>query len=104
LIQHRIVTAAPIPLRGQSPFLIRERHAEALAHRFQFLGYLQSENVRIRKIRAVLQRFVSKPENVEIHLVPFEQLVVGEAFEPVAFGAFKAVLGVEGRMRAVFFG
>ena len=51
--------------------------------------------MKIGKICAVFERFVPKPENVEIYFVPFEQLVVGEAFEPVAFDAFMAVLGVE---------
>jgi hypothetical protein len=63
--------------------------------RFQFFGYLHRQHVRIGKICAVFERFVPKPKNVEIYFVPFEQVVVGEAFEPVAFDAFMAVLGVE---------
>ena len=39
---------------------------------FQFLGYLESEHVRIRKVRAVFERFVPKPENIEINFVALE--------------------------------
>ena len=62
---------------------------------FEFLSNLESEHVRIGKVRAVFERFVPKPEDVEIDLVTFEQVVVGEALERLAFGAFMAVLGVE---------
>jgi hypothetical protein len=63
--------------------------------RCQFLGYLQSEHFRIRKVGAVFERFVPKPENIKIYLVPFEQLIVAEALETLVFDAFMAVLGVE---------
>jgi hypothetical protein len=74
--------------------MLRDR-CKLLQSRFQFFSDSQRQHVRIRKVRAVFERLVPKPENVEINLVPFRQFVIGEAFEPLAVFAFVAVLGVE---------
>ena len=66
--KERPVRSAPRSLTLQ---IFRNRR-KLLQRRFEFLGYLQSEHVRIRKICAVFERFVPQPENVEIHFVAFE--------------------------------
>ncbi len=46
------------------------------------------------KIGGVFEGFVFEPEDVEVDLVAFDEVVVGEALEAFAFGALVAVLGV----------
>ena len=59
------------------------------------LQQFRAPNIRIKKVRTVFERFVPKPENVEINFVPFEQVLVGESLKPVAFLAFEAVFGMK---------
>jgi hypothetical protein len=40
--------------------------------RFQFFSDLQREHIRIRQICAVFERFIPKPENIEINFVALE--------------------------------
>jgi hypothetical protein len=55
----------------------------------------QREHVGIGKVRAVFERFIPKPEYVEVDLVTFEQVVVCEAFEPLTLNTFVSILAVE---------
>jgi hypothetical protein len=48
--------------------ILRDRR-KLLRRRFQLFSDLQRQHVRIRKIRAVFERFVPKPENIEIYPV-----------------------------------
>ena len=52
------------------------------------------------KIRAFFQRVVFQPEDVEVHLVAFRQLFVGEGFETIALlpvvAVHRVVAGYEG--------
>ena len=53
-----------------------------------------SDDVWRWKIGGVFQRIVSEPEDVEVDLVAFDEVVVGKTFEAFAFAAFVAVFGV----------
>jgi hypothetical protein len=53
------ITPAVVSLNARKLTLqIFRNRRKLLQRRFQFLGCLQSEHVRIRKIRAVFERFV----------------------------------------------
>ena len=61
-------------MRATSEFQLGERGLEV----FYNLG---GDHVGIGKVRAVFERFVFEPEDVEVELVTLQQFFVGEAFE-----------------------
>jgi hypothetical protein len=61
---------------------------------FEIFHDFGGDDVWRGEIRGILEGFVFEPENVEVDLVAFDEVVVGEAFEAFALGALVAVLGV----------
>ena len=60
----------------------------------QILHDLGGDDVGRGKIGGVFEGFVFEPEDVEVDLVAFDEVVVGEALEAFALCALVAVLGV----------
>jgi len=54
---------------------------------------LGGDDVGIRKVGAVLKRFVFEPEDVEVEFVALEQLLIGETFEALGLFFLSSVLG-----------
>ena len=61
---------------------------------FEVFHDLGGDDVGGWEIGAVFQGFIFEPENVEVYLVAFDEVVVGEALETFALRTLVAVLGV----------
>jgi hypothetical protein len=61
---------------------------------FEVFHDFSRDDVWRPEIGGVFEGFVFAPEDVEIDLVAFDQVIIGEAFESLAFGALVAVFGV----------
>jgi hypothetical protein len=51
------------------PLQILRNRRKLLQRRFQFFSDLQRQHVRIRQVRAVFERIVPKPENIQISIL-----------------------------------
>ena len=60
--------------------------------RFELLDDLGGEHTGRRQVAGVLEGLVAQPGDVEVRLVPSDQLVVGEPAEPLGLDPLAAVL------------
>jgi hypothetical protein len=73
-----------------SRFQVLRYRRKLLQRCLQFFSDLQRQDVRVRKIGAVLERFIPLPKYVEVDLVSLEQVFIGEGFKPLAFLRFRS--------------
>jgi hypothetical protein len=60
----------------------------------QVFGNLRRNHIGIRQIGGVLQAFIFKPEDIEVHFVAFQKIFVCERLEAFGFFARVPVLSV----------
>ena len=61
---------------------------------FQVFGNFGSNHIGVGQIGGVFQTFVPQPEDVQVHLVAFEQVLVSEGLESFRFLPVVPILGV----------
>ena len=61
---------------------------------FEILDDLRGDHVWRREVGGVFEGFVLEPKDIEVDLVALDQLVIGKAFEALAFRPLVPVFGV----------